>query len=190
MQGVMRVRVDGLSKSPRYNGCLGTIQREVEGGRLRVVLDQDGKVLNLKPENLVEVRQEQEACVASSSHAGNHTATQQRTCGEGGSGDKQLMLVYNVCAPQGFQFQRRSTLENACATGSTTGRGLDQQASAVRARWHWQVNAGTYMMCMYMYIHVYIMYKLIYYRQERYGMMHGKFGDNAPVCSYEYHVYS
>jgi len=120
MQGVMRVRVDGLSKSPRYNGCLGTIQREVEGGRLRVVLDQDGKVLNLKPENLVEVRQEQEACVASSSHAGKRTATQQRTCGEGGSGDKQLMLVYNVCAPQGFQ--RWSTLENACATGSTTAR--------------------------------------------------------------------
>jgi len=104
----MRVRVEGLSKSPQYNGRLGTIQRDVEGGRLRVVLEQDGKVLSLKRENLVEVQQGQDGRVASN-RAGKHTATQQRTCDRGGGGDEQLMLVYNVCAPKGFQ--RRSTLE-------------------------------------------------------------------------------
>jgi len=104
----MRVRVEGLSKSPLYNGRLGTIQREVVGGRLRVVLDEDGKVLSLKRENLVEVQQGQEERVASS-RAGDHTATQQRTCGQGGKGNLQPMLIYNVSAPKGFQ--RRSMLE-------------------------------------------------------------------------------
>jgi len=47
----MRVRMEGLSKLSQYNGQLGTIEREVEGGRLRVVLDQDGKVLSLKRES-------------------------------------------------------------------------------------------------------------------------------------------
>ena len=50
----MRVRVKGLSKSPQYNGLIGTIQGGVEGGRMRVVLDQTGKVLSLKRENLLE----------------------------------------------------------------------------------------------------------------------------------------
>jgi len=74
-----------------------------------VVLDQDGEVLSLKRENLVEIQQGKEGRVASSSRAGKLTATQKRTYGQGGGGHKQLMLVYNVCAPQGFQ--RRSTLE-------------------------------------------------------------------------------
>jgi len=104
----MRVRVEGLSRSPQYNGQLGTIEREVEGGRLRVVLDQDGKVLSLKRENFVEVQPGQEGHAASN-RAGKHTATQQRSYDRGGAGDKQLMLVYNVCAPKGFQ--RRSALE-------------------------------------------------------------------------------
>jgi len=105
----MRVRVEGLSNSPQYNGRLGTIQREVEGGRLRVVLDQDGKVLSLRRENLVEVQQGQEGRGASN-RVGKNTATQQRASDRGGGEDKQRkMLVYNVCAPKGFQ--RRSTLE-------------------------------------------------------------------------------
>ena len=49
----MRMRVEGLSESPQYNCQLSTIEREAEGGRLRVVLDQDGKVLSLKRENFV-----------------------------------------------------------------------------------------------------------------------------------------
>ena len=102
------MRVEGLSKSPQYNGRLGTIQGEVEGGRLRVVLDQDRKVLSLKRENLVEIQQGQDGCVASS-HAGKHTAIHQKTCGRGTSGDKMPILVYNVHTPQGFQ--RRSKLE-------------------------------------------------------------------------------
>ena len=109
LQGVMRVRVEGLSKSPHYNGRLGTIQRELEGGRLRVVLDQDCQALSLKRENLVEVQQGKEGRVVSISRAGKLTASQERTYGQGGGGHKQLMLVYNVCAPKGFQ--RRSTLE-------------------------------------------------------------------------------
>jgi len=108
LQGIMRVRVEGLSKLSQYNGQLGTIEREVEGGRLRVVLDQDGKVLSLKRENLVEIQPGQEGHVASN-RTGKHTATQQRFYDRGGVGDEQLMLVYNVCAPKGFQ--RRSTLE-------------------------------------------------------------------------------
>jgi len=52
----MRVRVEGLSKSPQYNGLLGTIRGEVDG-RLRVVLDQDDKVLSLKRENLVSIEE-------------------------------------------------------------------------------------------------------------------------------------
>ena len=108
LQVVMRVRVEGLSKTPQFNGQLGTISREVEDGRLRVVLNQDGKVLSLKCENLVEVQQEQEGNVASN-RAGKHTATQHRTCAWDGDGDEQLMLVYNIYAPKGFR--RRTTLE-------------------------------------------------------------------------------
>ena len=104
----MRVRVEGLSKSPQYNGRLGTIHHEVEGSRLCVVLDEDGKVLSLKRDNLVEVQQGQDGRVASK-RAGNYTVTQQRSYAQGGDSDQQLMLVYNVCAPKGFQ--RRSTLE-------------------------------------------------------------------------------
>jgi len=61
----MRVRVEGLSESPQYNGQLGTIECELEVGRLRVVLDQDGKVFSLKRENLVEVQPGQEGRVES-----------------------------------------------------------------------------------------------------------------------------
>ena len=106
--GSMRVRVKGLSKLPEYNGRLGMIQCEVEGGRLRVVLDQDGKVLSLKRENLVEVQQGQDGHVESN-RAEKHMATHQRFSNRDGGGDEQLVLVYNVCAPKGFQ--RRSTLE-------------------------------------------------------------------------------
>ena len=82
----MRVRVQGLSKSPQYNGLIGTIQGGVEGGRMRVVLDQTGKVLSLKRENLLE-----------------------ETTGD--SGEKQAMRVFNVQAPTGFQ--PRSRLERS-----------------------------------------------------------------------------
>jgi len=95
---VSRLRVEGLSKSPQSNGRLGTIQREVEGGGLRVVLNQDGKMLTLKSENLVEVHQGQKGRVTSS-FAGMDTAMRQRTYGRGGGSDEQHMLVYNFCAP-------------------------------------------------------------------------------------------
>ena len=60
----MRVRVEGLSELPQYNGQIDTIEREVEGGSLRVVLDQDGEVLSLKRENFVEVQPGQEGYAA------------------------------------------------------------------------------------------------------------------------------
>jgi len=108
LKSAMRVRVEGLSKSPQYNGRIGTIQGEVEGGRLRVVLDQDGKVLSLKRENLVEAQQGQDRRLASS-HADKHTTIQQRTRGRGSRGNEQHMCMFNVNAPKGFQ--HRSTLE-------------------------------------------------------------------------------
>jgi hypothetical protein len=76
--GTMRVGVEGLSKSPQYNGRIGTIQGEAGGGRLQVVLDQDGKVLSLKRENLFEAQHGQDRRVAYS-RAGKHTAIQQTT---------------------------------------------------------------------------------------------------------------
>ena len=115
------MHVEGLSKSPQYNDRLGTIQGEVEGGRLRVVLDQDCKVLSLKRENLVEIQQGQDGCVASS-HAGKHTAIHQKTCGRGSSGDKLPILVYNVHAPQGFQ--RRSKLEKGIRDWFGNGKAM------------------------------------------------------------------
>jgi len=99
----------GTDRTRERRHCqLGTISREVEGGRLRVVLDQDGKVLRLKRENPVEVQQGQEGNVASN-RAGKHTATQHRTCARDGDGDEQLMLVYNFYTLKGFR--RRTTLE-------------------------------------------------------------------------------
>ena len=82
----MRVRIMGLSRSPQYNGLTGTIQGGVEGGRMRVVLDQTGKVLSLKRENLLAEM-------------------------TGDSGEKQAMRVFNVQAPTGFQ--PRSRLERS-----------------------------------------------------------------------------
>jgi len=73
-----------------------------------VVLDQGGKVLSLKRENLVEIQHGQDGLVASNC-AGKRTATQQRSYDQRCGGDEQLILVYNVCAPK--EFQRRSTLE-------------------------------------------------------------------------------
>jgi len=65
-------------------------------------------VLSLKREKKFEVQPGQDGCAASNRTV-KHTATQQRSYDRGGGGDKQLMLVYNVCAPKGFQ--RMSTLE-------------------------------------------------------------------------------
>jgi len=146
-----------------------------------VVLDQDGKVLSLKRENLVEVQQGQEGQVASN-RAGKHTATQQRSYDRGSGGDEQRMLVYNVCAPKGFQ--RRSTLERGMRDGSTTARPrptnvccADPEALASR---HWYI--------YYAYVYIYIPGYYIYIRifvKERYGMMPGE----APVCSsYKYPI--
>ena len=50
-----RVRVDGLSKSPHYNGLFARVEVRLEGGRYRVVLEQDKKVLSLKGDNLKPV---------------------------------------------------------------------------------------------------------------------------------------
>ena len=55
-----RVRVEGLSKSPHYNGLFARVEVRLEGGRYRVVLEADGKVLsvnadNLKPIDLVPI---------------------------------------------------------------------------------------------------------------------------------------
>jgi len=170
LQGVMRVRVEGLSDSPQYNGQLGTIQREVEGGRLRVATDQDGKVLSLKRKNLVEVQPGHDGHVESKC-AGKHTALQQRSYDRSGSGDG--MLVYNVCAPKGFQ--RRSTLERGMRDwfddGETTtnkcvlcGPGGIGKSTLV------------YIICVRTYIPVYYVYICIL-AKERYGVMPGE----APV---------
>jgi len=151
------VRVEGLSKSPHYNGQLGTIEREVDGGRLRVVLDQDGNVLSLKRENLVEVQQGQDGHVASNC-ASKNTATQQRSYDRSSGGDEQRMPVYNFCAPKGFQ--RQSTLErgmrNWFDNGEATHTGVccaDPEALASR---HW------YIYYAYLCIHQYIMYIYVY----------------------------
>ena len=51
-----RVRVEGLSKWPHYNGLFARVERSLEGGRYRVVLEeQDAKVLSLKAHNLIPV---------------------------------------------------------------------------------------------------------------------------------------
>ena len=175
----MRVRVEGLSKSPQYNGQFGTIQREVEGGRLRVVLDQDGKVLSLKRENFVEVQPGQEGLVASN-RAGQNTATQQRSYDRSGGGDEQLMLVYNVCAPKGFQ--RRSTLERGMRDWFDNGEATTNKCVLCGPG---GIGKSTlvYIICVCIYVPVYYVYICIL-AQERYGMMPGK----APVCSYEYHI--
>ena len=59
----MRIRVVGLHKSPQYNGLLGEITGEGEGGRWQVVLEDDGRALglasrtfSLKPQNLLSVQ--------------------------------------------------------------------------------------------------------------------------------------
>ena len=50
-----RVRVEGLSKSPHYNGLFARVEVQLEGGRYRVVMKQDSNVLSLKTDNLVVV---------------------------------------------------------------------------------------------------------------------------------------
>jgi hypothetical protein len=60
-----RVRVRGLVKSPQYNGLVGTVEGEAPGDRFKVVLDEGGKELSLKNENLVAV-EESRACRACS----------------------------------------------------------------------------------------------------------------------------
>jgi hypothetical protein len=48
-----RVRVQGLSKSPQYNGLNGSIVRRMEGGRYGVEMEgEDKKVLSVKGNNL------------------------------------------------------------------------------------------------------------------------------------------
>jgi len=174
-----RVRVEGLSKSPQYNGQLGTIQREVEGGRLRVVLDQDGKVLSLKRENLVEVQQGQDGHVASNC-AGNNTATSQRSNNRCGGGDVHLMLVYNVCAPKGFQ--RRSTLERGMRDWFDNGDATTNKCVLCGPG---GIGKSTlvYIICICIYLPVNYVYICIL-AKEHYGMIPGK----VPVCSYVYHI--
>jgi len=175
----MRVRVEGLSKSPQYNGQLGTIECELEVGRLRVVLDQDGKVLSLKRENLVEVQPGQEGRVESNG-ACQHTATQQRSYDRGGVGDEQLMLVYNVCAPKGFQ--RRSTLERGMRDWFDNGEATTNKCVLCGPG---GIGKSTlvYIICECVHILVYYEYICILAKQ-RYDMMPGK----EPVCSYEYKI--
>ena len=50
-----RVRVEGLSKSSHYNGLFARVEVRLEGGRYRVVLEQDKMVLSLKGDNLKPV---------------------------------------------------------------------------------------------------------------------------------------
>ena len=52
------MRVEGLSTSKHYNGLIARVELRLEGGRYRVVLEQDseeGKVLSLNGDNLVPV---------------------------------------------------------------------------------------------------------------------------------------
>jgi hypothetical protein len=49
------VRVEGLSKAPHYNGLFARVEARLEGGRYRVAMEQGGKVLSLKADNLVVV---------------------------------------------------------------------------------------------------------------------------------------
>ena len=49
----LRVRVEGLSKSPHFNGLFAHIERRLEGGRYGVTLEHDGKVFSLKSVNLI-----------------------------------------------------------------------------------------------------------------------------------------
>ena len=47
------MRVEGLSKSPHFNGLFAHIERRLEGGRYGVTLEHDGKVFSLKSVNLI-----------------------------------------------------------------------------------------------------------------------------------------
>jgi len=120
-----------------------------------VVLDQDGKVLSLKRENLVEVQQGQEGQVASN-RAGKHTATQQRSYNRGSGGDEQRMLVYNVCAPKGFQ--RRSTLERGMRDWFDNGEAATNKCVLCGPGGIGK-STPAYILCVYtriLYIHTYI----------------------------------
>ena len=48
----MRVRFEGLRKFQEYNHAVGTIIKKELGGKLRVVLEDNGKELCVKSENL------------------------------------------------------------------------------------------------------------------------------------------
>ena len=50
-----RVRVQGLMKSPHYNGLLARVELKLEGGRYRVALEQGGEVISLKGQNLMPI---------------------------------------------------------------------------------------------------------------------------------------
>ena len=78
------------------------------GGGRQITCGSRSRRLSLQRENLVEVQQGQDGHVESN-RADKHTATHQRFLNRDSGGNEQLMLVYKVCAPKGFQ--RQSTLE-------------------------------------------------------------------------------
>ena len=57
-----RVRVEGLISKPEYNGLFARVEMLREGGRYRVVMEQGGKVLSLKRDNLMPVRGVDNSC--------------------------------------------------------------------------------------------------------------------------------
>jgi hypothetical protein len=49
------VQVEGLSKSPHYNGLFARVELRLEGKWYCVVLEEDDKVLSVKADNLKPV---------------------------------------------------------------------------------------------------------------------------------------
>ena len=47
-----RVEMHGMTRAVAYNGLVGTVRSVLDGGRLGVEVDEFGRVISVKPENL------------------------------------------------------------------------------------------------------------------------------------------
>ena len=155
----MLVRVEGLSKSPKLNGRIGTIQSEMEGGRMRVVLDQDGKVLSSASSARILSRYNRRKNVQHPAVQVVRISTLQhnRARVKGVAAAINSILLCTTCTPR-----RGSSVgprwKRACATGSMTVRpgptSVCCAGPAALASRRWYIHYAyvyKYVMCTYKY---------------------------------------